>query len=400
MRIERDRNTIEEWVRQKQANEQQMLGELNQLFQTRQPLEKMRKVVRAALWQMWCEMANTPRSVAEQSLAKEAGLAVWMTLDFPSPNPERRLLGMIRRLDRGLGDANDLSELIRVIGDWLERGGAGLGTADINKAFRVGVDRIPRSAEHGVGRAVGQQDAIDARVWSRAVRERENPNQPGHQIEPHVAAWWVRPKFAKQSGMNMFRVRGNDLCLRMDNLFGLLRGATISGTTTDTALVLEAYGAELGLHAGYYLFPVATIAASLHHTLLEAGLALTLAGAIDSYRVGFYTSLIPKGGLPAELARAEEILRGAEEDPRNRHMVLWYDPRAGTRPDGAILWNRRFELESSKRLVEARGLLTHVRTLPEYPTQADVARFIQLMAPRLLAYLPQEFQPQRLRMSA
>jgi hypothetical protein len=197
--------------------------------------------------------------------------------------------------------------------------------------------------------------------------------------------------------MQLFRVKGNDLCKRMDLLFGLLKGATISGTTTDTVLVLEAFGAGLGLHPGYYLFPVATIAASLHHTLLEAGLALTLTEAIDSYCVGFYTSLVPKGGLPAELAKAQTILSGAEQDRRNRHLICWFDEKDKTRPAGCILWDKPYEIRASRRLVEAKGLLTHIAQVPTLPKQADVAAFIDRMAPQLLAYLPDEFQPTRFR---
>jgi len=405
MRIERNRDTIQQWIRARQLNEQEMLKRLNRVFQKPQATQAMRQVVLQPLRQMLVEMRGAAPTMggwhgwtwAQRALMDEHNLAVWQTVPR-SMYWDVTLERMIQRLEAGLGDANDISELIRVIGAWLEKGG-GLATKDINKAYRVGVRKIARGAPHGQNLAPDQQKAIDDEVWSKAVRQRENPNQH-HPIEAHVAPAWVAPKFGKQSGMQMFRVRGNDICLRIDNLFGLLKGATISGTTTDTAMVLEAYGAELGLHPGYYLFPVATIAASLHHTLLEAGLALTLVEAIDSYRVGFYMSLMPIGGVPPELAEIEEILEAAEADIRNRHFILWYAPASGAAPVGAIQWTRPFELQASKRLVEGRGLLTHAGRLPEYPAQADVARFIQLMAPQLLAYLPQEFQPGRVRLSA
>ncbi len=400
MHIERNSGVIQSWVQAKQRNEQEMLRRLNRLFQQPAALNPMRVLVLRALKQMLAEIREKPLgSAAQRAMMAENGLAVWQTLPQPTPLLDLRLERMVDRLRGGLqADANDLSELIRVIGAWLEWGG-GYGAKDINKALRTGVDKIPRSAPHGPGSALAQQKAIDDKTWSKAVRKREDPNQH-HPIEPHVEAAWVPPKFGKQSGMQLFRVIGNDLCKRIDLLFGLLKGATISGTTTDTVLVLEAFGAGLGLHPGYYLFPVATIAASLHHTLLEAGLALTLTGAIDSYHVGFHTTLVPKGGLPAELASVRTILAGAENDMRNRHFILWYEGGNEGQPAGCILWNKQWEIRASRRLVEAKGLLTHIAGVPTLPRQADVAAFIALMAPQLLASLPQEFQQKSFRAHA
>lgn len=385
MRIETNPKTIQQWIEDKQFNEQSMLKRLNELFGNAVSLGKMRVVVLTPLRQMLAEMRSQSfGSWAQRAMMAENNLAVWQTLPNPTPVLDVRLERMIRRLEAGQGDANDLSELIRVIGAWLEMGG-GFGSVGINKAYRVGVEHIPQSAPHGQGLALKQQQAIDEQVWAKNVREREaiktGPDKKQHEIEPHLKPVWVAPKSDKLSGMQMFRVKGKDLCLRIDNLFGLLKGATISGTTTDTALVLEAYGAALGLHAGYYLFPVATIAASLHHTLLEAGLALTLVEAISTYRPGFYTSLIPKGGLPAELAEAGEILRGAEDAPRNRHFILWYQ---GTVPAGCILMERPAEIEAFKDLADGRKLLANVRQLPEYPNRQQVLDFVGMMAPRLL----------------
>jgi hypothetical protein len=381
MHIETNRGLIQSWVEAKQRNEQEMLRRLNFVFCQPGALNPMRVTVLRALKQMLGEIQGAPPRTptpAQRAMWAEKDLAVWGTLVPPVPavQVERRLERMISRLQGGFAaDANDLSELIRVIGAWLEMGG-GHGAPDINIALRTGG------------------------AWGRDVRQREDRNKPGHAIEPHVAASWVRPKFGKQSGLEMFRVNRNDLCKRIDLLFGLLKGATISGTTTDTVLVLEAFGAGLGLHPGYYLFPVATIAASLHHTLLEAGLALTLTGAIDSYRVGFYSTLVPTGGLPAELASVRGILDAAEKDLRNRHFILWYEGGDESSPAGCILWNRPWEIHASRRMVEATGLLAHISSVPKVPGKADVAALIDLMAPQLLAALPQEFQPQRFRSRA
>lgn len=417
--IETRQDVLREWKRDKQANEQRMLERLNKLFQYPVATEHVRRVVRYAFEQM---RAEEPSAAVWGALADERFLSVWKRLDTVSAVPQLRLGPMLNKLYEGPGapdplDCNDLSELIRVIGAWLEKGGGG-GGIDINKAYRPGVGKIPRSTPHAgpgqKGKATQQQDALDKKIWQgkkvdpktkevlvQGVRNREERRKPGNYIpiEAHVATHWVRPKFDGPSGLQFFRVNENDLCKRIDLLFGLLKGATISGTTTDTAMVLEAFGWRFRLHAGYYLFPVATIAASLHHTLIEAGLALSLVGAIETYQVGFYTSLIPKGGLPPELCDAEKILKEGEEDPKNRHFILWYGDQGNEDlPAGGILFDKKFEQREFKRLTEGKGLMTHVMRLPRIPNKMDVARFIDLMAPNLLTYIRDpDFQPERFR---
>jgi len=386
-----DPSRVQSWVKAKQTNEQEMLKRLNRAFNKPEAYEKIRKVVMSALLQMKLE-ANLNPAPAKNAVSAEAALAVWQKIPTGEAHPLNRLGNMLAELCcyPNKFDINDLSELIRVIGAWLENGGGHAGIPkELTEAFRPGI------------RTKGMtQEAVKKLIWDKGtVRQREDRIKDEalyHEIEEHVRRAWVRPKFGRASGLQMFRVNRNDLCKKIDLLFGLLKGATISGTTTDTVLVLEAFGFEHNLHAGYYLFPVATIAASLHHTLVEAGLALTLVEAIESYRVGFYTTLKPKEGLPGELQDVDNILRSAEQDMRNRHFVLWYE--GNENPAGCVLWDKLSEVEASKRLVESKGLLTHVRSLPEFPTKMDVARFINLMQPRLLAYLPQEFQPNRLRM--
>jgi hypothetical protein len=435
--IETDPDVIDRWIEEKQKNEQAMLYRLNNLFKGPIPRSKIRRLVRSAFETMCNEATWGVGSAGPvwQALLAEQDLAVWSKLNPPTSIPQFRVLRMLDKLIQGdvaqpRLDCNDFSELIRVIGAWLENGG-GLGAPNINVAYRTGVgqtasDSGPSAAyltylgdfrrKYGwnyadhltggeraelarlatTGDYIQRQDQRDKKLWGKkgesAPRQRSGvPGKKSYDIPAHVADWWVRPKLDKLSGMQMFRVKGDDLCKKIDLLFGLLKGATISGTTTDTAMVLELFGAQHGLHAGYYLFPVGTIAASLHHTLLEAGLALTVVGAIDSYCVGYYTTLISKGGLPGELQEARGILEEAEQDPKNRHFIIWYD-KAAERPAGCVLWNKPYELRDARRLVEAKGLMSHVATMPKVPLQQDVARFIRLMAPKLLAYLPQEFQ--------
>ena len=166
------------------------------------------------------------------------------------------------------------------------------------------------------------------------------------------------------------------------------KGATISGTTTDTMFVLDTFGQQIGpgkqLHSGYYLFPVATIAATLHHTLLEVALSLGLDGAIDGYTVGFYSTLKPKGGFPPELEDAESILQRYESSPHNRHFILWYNGNENE-PVGGVLCDMPRDVLLFRNVADGKVLLTNVVNLPTVPSRADVEKYLGLVAPKFAA---------------
>lgn len=377
---------IQRWVEAKQTNEQEMLKRLNRVFNNPLAYSQVRKVVVSALVQMKIEAIDRPGPVRD-AINAEKSLAVWQKVPLSAPMyPLNRLGDLLAELTvrPNSFDINDLSELIRIIGTWVENGGGCGGVPkSLTEAFRPGDSSLGLTWE-----------AAKNLIWDKAtVRQREqriiNP-ELYHAIEVHVRGAWVPPKRGNPSGMQMFRVNRDDLCRKIDLLFGLLKGATISGTTTDTALVLEAWGYQHQLHAGYYLFPLATIAASLHHTLLEAGLALSLIGAIDNYFVGFYTTLTPSGGFPGELQSVGNILNAAERDQRNRHFIIWYE--GNDTPAGCILWDKPSDVEASRQLVEGKGLLNHVRTLSQHPSKKEVAQYISQKANNLFRTLPVNFK--------
>ena len=130
---------------------------------------------------------------------------------------------------------------------------------------------------------------------------------------------------------------------------------------------------------------LAIIAASLHHTLLEAGLALAIVGAIDSYSIGFYSSLRPKGGFPGELQDAHSILQEAEDHPDNRHLLIWYG-ETEKRPAGCIVWEKGEAQAAKNTLFDGKKLLAQVRNLPRVPRRDHVVRLMQEIAPNLLTF--------------
>lgn len=368
---------IASWVKAKQTNEQELLKRLYNTFNSSPPLGRVHSIVVCAVTRMLLESTDRPGPI-RAAIQAERGLPVWLKV-----RPAADEIGLLGNLNRALWNpltfnASDLSNLIRVIGAWLENGGGQAGYKNINKAFRPGVrDSAP------------EWKAAQDIIWGPNFRQRAMvpPGEHLHEIEAHLRRAWVAPPHGYNAGLEMMRVSGKDLCRKIDLLFGLLQGAGISGTTADTLMVLEAFGAEMHLSPGYYLFPVGTIAAGLHHTLLEAGLALALDDVIENYRIGFYTSLIPKGGLGGELDSLGSFLRNAEMDQRNRHFVCWYNGRPDV-PAGCILWDRNEVVAARALLYDGKKMLLHAQGLPELPGKRDIADFLQRVTPELWRDLP------------
>lgn len=119
-------------------------------------------------------------------------------------------------------------------------------------------------------------------------------------------------------GLARFTLDPKSSIRQIDKMFGLKRGADISGTTADTVFGLETlmYSFHAGIHQGkkeqwkdkdvakwmedalrikeiLYLLPLATMGAQAHHTILECAFTLSINDYID-YSIGMYTTLIPK----------------------------------------------------------------------------------------------------------
>ena len=150
--IVKDTNVILKWIEEKQRNEQAMLFRLNNLFKGSIPRHKMRRMVLAAFEQMSREASDVSTAgPAIFAVNDEKNLAVWSRVQKPSNIAGVKLVRMTNQLiagDKAVPrlDCNDFSELIRVIGAWLEKGG-GFGAPNINKAYRVGAGRVKRTED-------------------------------------------------------------------------------------------------------------------------------------------------------------------------------------------------------------------------------------------------------------
>jgi len=155
-----------------------------------------------------------------------------------------------------------------------------------------------------------------AGTWSKTgLRLREKLESDALNSYNRKALCRDARKFAvnshKYAGIKAWCTRSADLTARIDEVFGLMRGATISGTTTDNIYMLEKFATSLN-DPIYYLLPIATIVGYGHHTMLEVATPLTLNGVI-SYSINLYTTLfpdrstIPRGANTAEDAAAIKI---------------------------------------------------------------------------------------------
>jgi len=183
------------------------------------------------------------------------------------------------------------------------------------------------------------------------------------------------------SGIKKWAIMGNDVTGKMDRLFGLMKGATISGTTTDNIYFLNKFGKAIK-DPILYLLPVGSIAGGGHHSLIEVAIPLTINGFID-YSVGLYSTLIPGGTAPMRSARRSmgaEALRKVcgvwEARPENHLLLCFYEQGqlagalvADKTKDRAD-WLRAFKADAS--------LMDAFANMAISPTEGQLLNFMRL----------------------
>jgi hypothetical protein len=381
---------VELWTREKQQNEQELAQKLYEVFDSGVAITKVRGVISAAVDAMVEDGAS---SAAKSAVGEEGSLEVWKKSDS-------RMAGLPSLADiaaklrdprhQRLFSATNCADLIRLVGCWIEKGGGFAGYKDFNLAHRPGVvagDASPSSRNQ-------------SQVWDQKGANAPRSRGKGWAVEGHLADSVPPVRRLVPSafyGMKGKRANLDSTVLKIDRMFGLLVGADISGTTTDSTLLVEVYGASGSqqLHSGYYLLPAATIVYNLHHTLIEVALALSLNGVLDeNYRIGFYRSLTPRGGFPSELDRIPGILDSAESSTKNRHFLIWYDRSV---PKGFIQFAKsEAEALRASRLSDGLEVLAHAKKLSPFPTRDEVFGMVKALAPQLHAGLGAETSRLRL----
>lgn len=203
------------------------------------------------------------------------------------------------------------------------------------------------------------QTLADEGFWEKkegGLRQRFDANKNPKHTEYAAARTeaWVQASSRPASGIARWDVDfDKDTTGRMDQVFGLMPGATISGTTTDNIYFLDKFS-RMHLDPVYYLLPVAAIVAGGHHSLLEVALPLTLNHVID-YTVGLYTTLLPKqvegGNAPTGALAIKGVLKNFEEKPENHLMLVYY--QGVGQPKGCLLYDTATDLRSWQVIARA-----------------------------------------------
>jgi len=283
--------------------------------------------------------------------------------------------------------ASDVSDIIRLFGQWVEDGGdATVGLVGKKEKDAWGKDLTPSNAvkdayRPGVMQGVGNWQREVEEAWGDgkgrfagvAVKRRDRKDLPdGTAIESHVD---FREDTRSFAGIQGKQAQNDSNVLKIDLIFGLLVACDISGTTADTVFALHTVGRDY-LTAAYYMLPLATIVHNHHHSLIEVALALTLNGVMN-YEIGFYSTLLKKGtSIPGELVGIDAILKQYEGGAK--HFVLHYrDHNTGGLAGGYLLSSDEVAKARKRRQFEAASLLQEAPRLPRYLKDIDVrTRFL------------------------
>lgn len=343
-------------------------------------LEKLQRVGGAILGRMSEDSGSSTETIAfNRAIEEERNLRLWdkipqktksaFCLFASSPMYVKRL------------DVTDVGDIIRLAGAWVEMGGGRPeeGFATRKEAYRGGVGagaaRVWTQPGKEQGKRLAAEKAAGRSLDVRGARWRDE----GWTLEPQLQEFARDP--SGFSGMGGVRGRASKRLVSGSNLstinrlFGLTWGCDISGTTCDEVFALDTWGPCILGHAAYAMLPLGVIVHNMHHTILEVALPLSINDRID-YRVGFFDTLVPRLGLPAELSAIHGWIAQADQQMAGKHLLRYYE---NGRPVGCF----RFTDEEIPRL--RRADISHARTLLQlassgrigvFPSRAQVERLI------------------------
>jgi len=184
-----------------------------------------------------------------------------------------------------------------------------------------------------------------------------------------------------------------DLGNKIDKVFGLQKGATISGTTTDTIFFLNrmtlideamktgsplkkhyfADNGPKGLDPIYYMLPLATLVSEGHHTVVEVALPLSLNGIITEYKIGRYATLMPnrKGRNNDGANEIRKLLQSYQN--KSKQMLIYYDRNGEI--GGAVTFSSEAMNLWDKIAVADEKLMYKINGFPPKPTIENIASF-------------------------
>ena len=413
---------IKEWVRKKQELEVQLAWELMEVFNDPEMglIQELRKMVKKSIVVM-DQISKGECAFVEDRVERKAALALaperrkkfhnlWRTnwskfyFRFGSDKYETSR-GTLRRetppgikpqwlresVEEGVDHflAQHCADWIRVYGEVVEEVlGKGSVADNARLAFQKGgkfhwnkFKGYEDGAQENAGRRrVKVTDKFaDQQIVMPDYAEELAHKSSEQMLDRHAhpdslstaTVWGFQSSIHNAAGLKKWRVMEKDTTGKMDQVFGLMPGATISGTTTDNVYFFKEFGG-LGLNPIFYLLPTATIVGGGHHSLVEVGIPLML-NDINNYKVGLYSTLFPTQQIPKGAPKGVEeikiILREAEEHTNNHLMLIYY---SGTNPVGCFYYEIPHARHLWNKMITGIGFMNAFQKLPPWPKKEDI----------------------------
>lgn len=190
-------------------------------------------------------------------------------------------------------------------------------------------------------------------------------------------------------GISGVRLMPASTVRKINIAFGLPEGCDISGTTSDSILMVNrviSFFEEVGENvagekvpvAVLQLLPLVTMVSLGHHTLFESACTLTLCGFIN-YSIGFYSTLLPQG-QPAKQhdtavhGKIKGYLAKAEGNSNDAHFLCF----SGNGAYHAYLCDKESEIRKFKEMAKAdSNLLNFFNTVSPQVTKNDIQNFFK-----------------------
>ena len=258
--------------------------------------------------------------------------------------------------DRFLGSSED------VVRTSYQRGPQG----SWKKPDTRGMDRGPLGKGTALSQSGYQKDRLRRRVEFSSLTNAQKGVYSSRLTPSHELM--TKMPFA---GAKKWAIMSDDITGKMDDVFGLMPGATISGTTTDNIYFVSKFAVAVA-DPTLYLLPFGTIVSGGHHSLIEVALPLSVNGVID-YRVGCYSTLIPEGYNTTGANIIRGFLQAYERRPENRLMLVYY---RGASVDGCFVCESEPDkLKWKEKFKANKALMDKFIALPPNPSRDRVETF-------------------------
>jgi hypothetical protein len=303
---------------------------------------------------------DAPEAMRAKAVAEEKNLMLW----------KRGSLDMIWDEWDKLS-ASEVSDLIRLYGCLVEQGKDMIPKLKEGTEARAKAEALLKEDKQKDLYRKGGGDRFpkgQRKVWDKQkFRRRGGAAPPPEWLESMIG-----PADESRRGISIKAALDDSVLGKIENTFGLWKGAAISGTTTDTIHALKRFGGA-DLDPLFFLLPVATIVWNYHHALVEVAMALTMNRIMD-YSIGLYSTLMPRKASHPAKSSIESILRRFQDRGDNKLILIYY---AGNKKAGCFQFEAA-EDASFKRLALADiSLWQRFSALKTYPSEADILQLIR-----------------------